>query len=245
MGIGNFGWDAVDAESGGGAKKRGTGGPRRFWLPAQVTKRVLFLDENPYTLYEHSMWALTKKQDREICLKRNKLADECPICDAEMWPSLTGFFSVIDMGDVKHEKGKVTLEGWTNDAGQNFQFGRKLLGAKRGGRDKPGMLQKIRRLSDKRGGLVGTVWDVYRSGQKSESIGDEYEFVEVVKEKDIRKYLLKLGAEEEYLETTSFNYDEIFVPKTVDELKEIMGVAPENKVTSVDLGDDDDPDFDL
>ena len=254
MNVGNSGWDELDKYDSTGGGNRKEFGPSRFWLPAEVTKRIMFLDEDPYCFYEHSLWAITKRSsDRAVCLKKNKLGDECPLCDAEMWPSFTGFFSVIDMGDVKpgKKKGSVVLEGWTNDKGVTYQFGRKLLGAKRGGKDKPGVLQKLRRLSAKKGGLKGTVWDVYRSGQKVESVGDEYEYVETVPEEDWVSYLTELGANPEMLNVTPVDYSEAFPVKTVEELRAIVGATTttsassgEVTITSLDDDDDDDPSFD-
>ena len=109
MSFGQSGWENMDDYESAGSGQRKLTGPKRFWLPAGVTKRILFLDDAPYTFYEHSLWAITKKSsDKAVCLKKNPgLGGECPLCDAEMWPSFTGFFSVIDMGDVKPGKKKV------------------------------------------------------------------------------------------------------------------------------------------
>jgi hypothetical protein len=226
MSWGNTGWDTMDQydSSGSGGDKKDYG-PRRFWMPAQVTKRIMFLDEDPFTFYEHSLWALTKNQDRAICLKKNGIDDRgCPLCDKDMWPSFIGYFTVIDMGDVKYNSDKsVRLEGWTSDKGVTYQFGRKLYGAKRGGKDKPGVLQKIRRLAQKKGGLKGTVWDVYRSGSKVESVGDEFEFVERVAEEDWKEYLIGQGANPEYLEVSGIDYAEVFTPSGYDELSRLAG----------------------
>lgn len=227
MSWGNTGWDSVgsvDGESGGGEKKEY--GPRRFWMPAQVTKRVMFLDNDPFTFYEHSLYNITRNAaDRAICLKKNGIDQRgCPICDADLWSSFIGYFSVIDMGDVKYGANReVTLEGWTSNKGVTYQFGRKLFGAKRGGKDKPGVLQKLRRLAQKHGGLTGTVWDVYRSGGKVESVGDEFEFIERVAPEDFASYLKGLGANPDYLEVSPVDYAEHFTPQSYADLARITG----------------------
>ena len=250
MSWGNTGWDLVDVDE---TKAKQKFGPKRFWMPPEKTKRIMFLGDDPFVFHEHSLWNLTKTSAKEICLKRNGIGDECPLCDAEMWPSVVGAFTIIDMGDVVpgKKKGETKLEGWTNDKGQTFQFGRKLYTPKRGGKDKPGILRKIQRLSEKKGGLIGTVWDVYRSGQKVESVGDEFEFVERVDKDKWTEYLVNLGANPEYLSLEVIDYNKAFQPSSVEELRGLVGGTPKvtettpGGVEKVDLGDDDDIPFDL
>ena len=230
-GFGTTGWDAPEGEDKG---KQAKSEIRRFWMPAGVTKRVMFLDSEPFCFYEHGLWAITKNADKAVCLKKNGIEDRCPLCEAELWPSYTGYFSVIDMGDVKEVDGEVVLEGWTSNKGITYQFGRKLLGAKRGSQDKPGTLRMLQRKAMKVGGdLTGCVFDVYRTGAKSASVGDEWEFVQKVEPDDIKGYLLELGAKAEYLETDVVNYAEAFIPSTIEDLGRIVGQA-----SSVDDDDD-------
>lgn len=219
---GSQGWDSLDDF---GPEKTIETGPRKFYMPANVTKRILFLGNAPFTFWEHSLWEITRSgKDREVCLKKNRIANECPLCDKEMWPSYIGYFTVVDMGDVKRSPdGTIRLEGWTSDKGVTYQFGRKLLGAKRGGRDKPGILKKISRMTERHGDLYGSVYDVYRSGNKVESCGDEWNFVERVDPDNFRDYLIANGATAEQVSDLSeVNYSEQFVPKTVDDLKAIV-----------------------
>jgi hypothetical protein len=221
---GSQSWDSLDDDF-GGKKNNGSNETRTFYLPAQVTKRVLFLTDAPYTFYQHSLYELTGSgKDKEICLKKNRIAQECPLCDNEMWPSLIGFFTVIDMGDVKRgSDGQITLEGWTSDRGVTYQFDKKLLGAKRGGRDKPGILRKLGRLAEKHQGLVGCVFDVYRSGGKTETCGDEWEFVEKISPEQYADYLRASGADDDQIpDFEQVNYTEHFVPKTVEELSRMV-----------------------
>lgn len=226
------GWDCVDeSDNRGGGSGGGGGGSSKVmvvWMPPDVTKRFLFLDSDPFCFYEHSLWAYTRSgKDKAICLERNKLDDRgCPPCDDEKWPSFIGYFTVIDMGDVVQGSGDdVELRGWEADNGTVYQFGRKLLGAKKGGKDKPGILKKLQRLAGKHGGrLGGTVWDVYRSGSKSEGCGDEWEFVtKLANRSEVMEYLERFGADKEQLELKPFDYNAVFEPKTYEELQRIVG----------------------
>jgi hypothetical protein len=223
----DMGWDemenAQNARGGGGGDDLKH---QRFWIPVGVTKRVIFLDELPFCFWGHGMYKVTGNSwEVEICLKKHRLDKRgCPLCESEFWPSYIGNFSVIDMGTVVTDEDGVHLEGWVSDKGVNYQFGRKALGAKTGGKDKPGILPKLKRLADKRGGnLIGTVWDVFRSGQKVEAVGDEWEFVEQVKPtaEAIKSYLVGLGADPAQLKLQPINYAELFKPSTFDRLERL------------------------
>lgn len=227
FGSGSNGWD-IDLPGGdtGGSSGGKDYGPRKFWMPAGATKRVMFLDGSPFALWEHSLYAVNKSKDNAVCLKKNGLDNGggCPLCEAELWPSFIGYFSVIDCGDVTRKAdGSVKLTGFTGKTGKLYQFQKSLLGAKRGGQDKPGVLKKLQRLAGKHGNdLTGTVWDIYRSGAKVESVGDEWEFVEKVKPADYAAYLASLGAQGE-VDLKPFDYLSIFKPPAVEDLRRLVG----------------------
>jgi len=227
-GFGGNEWDDPfeGADSGSGQSNEEKYGPRKFWMPSGATKRVMFVDGSPFALYEHGLYALNKSKDNVTCLKKNGMDDGkgCPLCENEMWPSFVGYFTVIDCGDVaRRADGSVKLSGFTGKTGKVYQFQKSLLGAKRGGKDKPGVLQKLRRLASKHGdSLAGTVWDVYRSGAKVESVGDEWEFVEKVKPSDYGSYLAGLGAQGD-VDLKAFDYAKAFAPKPYDDLRRLVG----------------------
>lgn len=185
-----------------------------------VVKRIMFLDSDPVCLYEHGLYNFNNSYHEmgsftALCLSRNQIGTEgCPLCSkdgGDSYPYFIGFFPVIDMGQVQYTGGnKIELhhEYWTDKDGEKHYrpFQKVLLGAKRGSQDKPGVLQTIRmkmtQLRDRHGwdSLVGTVWDVTRSGEKSAVVGDQWEFVEKIKEEEIADYLIGHGAEKEYLD---------------------------------------------
>ena len=89
------------------------------------------------------------------------------------------------------------------------------------------MLPYIRRKKDIRGGsLLGTVWDCYRAGEKTESIGAEWEYVgkiDVSSAESLRAGLLALDGSPltsvnddlvKELDHAPLPYETIFVPKT-------------------------------
>lgn len=179
-------------EGGGGS---GSDKVREMWTSVGATKRIVILDDNPFGFWQHSLWSLGVKGEKPICLDRNgglaQTHGACPFCEESelhkktngsqgtqgLWPSYVGYITVIDCGEVKSGPTGQYLEGWVNDKLTEYNYDRKLLPLKRGGRDKPGLLQKLRRLREKKqGSLVGCVFDLYRSGKKEERVGAEWEF---------------------------------------------------------------------
>ena len=218
-------------------------------MPAEATKRVIFLDSSPFCFWEHNIYKITgNASDREVCLERNGLDEICPICELDgqksereqfrrgakrnWWPSYVGYFTVVDLGDVVMEGGTCRLEGWQSPkSGKVYQFQRKLFGAKRGGKDKPGTLPKLHRIVQKKGGsLRGMVFDIYRSGGKVEAVGDEFELVERVDDDKILDYIRELAgpgfmdvAPDGFeFSDKPFDYLEVFKPKERKELEALV-----------------------
>lgn len=253
------GFDSVDEQDEQWKSEGGSGGGGfvlNYWTPwvspekgGPVTKLVVLLDDVPFCFWEHNMWPYTKKSgDSEICRKRNKIEDgECPLCDKadEMknWPSYGGFLTVIDCGTVKfgteeNDREQLViedLEGYTK-GDKTYQFGRKLLQLKRGGKDKPGLLIKLRRYKERKGGtLVGTVWALTRTAQKEETAGTEWEYrgrVDVSSTESLKEALVALpgsplsSVEDDMIKFVTnepYNYGEVFEPKSRAQLAALVG----------------------
>jgi hypothetical protein len=259
-----------------------------YWTPwvepekgGPITKLIILLDDVPFAFWQHNMWYLTKKSgDFEICLKRNKIDPDgnCACCDQmethKNWPSYGGFLTVIDCGQVvfgteEDDKERLeikSLEGWDNGkSGKDhriYQFGKKLMGAKRGGKDKPGLMVKLRRYKERKGGsLVGTVWAVTRTAQKEETAGTEWEYrgrVDVSSKESLKQALMDLpgspltSVEDDmlkFVDSDLINYGEHFEPKNNAQLAKIIGAPqptsksepePEPETPSGETGDLDD-----
>lgn len=237
MGFGKTGWDDTEPTDGDHEKYA----PRRLWIPkpkddgTQYTKRIMFLDSQPFCFHEHSLFKITNStKDRCICLAKNGMDERgCPICDhkGKLWAYYIGYFSIIDLGDVRYSGEEVALEGWTNKDGDLYQFTKKVLGAKRGGKDKPGMLQEYKRQMDRRGGnIVGCVFDVTRSGKLVETIGDKVDFVERISEDKWEEYFKALGVEDckNDLDLKPFDYMDEFKPHSYEQLQNLCGTKPKS-----------------
>ena len=204
-------------------------GPRRFWMPAETSKRILFLDDQPFGFFEHAVKLDGHWRNFFVCLSRNGIADSCAI-DQVRAQNLyyIGFLTVVD------------FSAWTNDRGETFQYDCKLYGAKLGSKDKPGILKKLRRLKERHGGLTGKVFDVYRGGGKTEAVGDEFSLVESIDPRQIFEYARSLGVDPgPRTEQTPmaknwvpFNYAEIFKPKTNAEIQKMIGSSSQSQQQS-------------
>lgn len=190
-------WDFNDGKA---------GGPRRFWMPPEVEKRVLCLDDNPQTYWEHNFKYKGSWMNWEPCKIRNRIEDDCELCDRypDRYPAFLGLLSCINMTP------------WENKKGQEFCYARELIAAKMGGKDKPGMLKKLERLKKQHGGLTGAIFDIYRSGAKTESIGDEWTLVEKIPPKEIASFGKKML--KEWVEKVNENIEDPEKHLTVEKL---------------------------
>jgi len=222
--FGHEGWDPPEdysefrGDGGGGGGGGGSRGPYRFKLPVPeknpiernkpARKRVMIIGA-PFYLWEHGTYKVPnvpKGIFNAICLRQNKISDSCALCDGKFWPSYAAYFTVIDLGFVRYDPaGGATLfpEPWVDKEGKQreSQFQRRLMVAKKGGKDKPGKLAYFEDQRNRRGGdLTGCVFDTVRMGLKEPTIGETWEFVERVGSAvpatiaDMQAYLIDLGA---------------------------------------------------
>lgn len=186
-----------------------------------ATKRVMFLSGEPFKVYEHGLWSVKDAYRRigsffAMCTSRNPIVrgKKCPLCEnlkgRDRFPSFVGVFPVIDMGQVEYRGGKTVLhhDSFEDDNGNIVlnSFRTKLLAAKRGSQDKPGVLitlsNQLNKIRAQKGidSLLGTVWDTTRGGKKEAGIGSTWEYVERVEPDDFADYLVNLGADRERLD---------------------------------------------
>lgn len=225
--------DAWDFNADGGSR-----GPRRHWQPPETTNRMLFLEDDPTCLWEHNARINGSWKWWEPCKIRNKMDNVCAVCERydDRWPYFVGLLTTIN------------LTPWTSKKGHVFNLQREIFPAKLGGKDKPGILKKLEKLKAKHGRLRGLVFDIERTGAKTESCGDDFELVEKIDPGDIAAYRdaqvkahlelinAKLAPEkqlsaEKFLARnpwTPFNFEEIIVPRSDAELRSILGMTGGN-----------------
>lgn len=174
---------------------------KRFWVPKGESKTILFLDDAAFRFWEHGVKMDGSWRNFFVCLKKN-LGEECPLCLADYQPYFVGFYTVIDK------------TGFTDRSGNKHCNEKLLLQAK------TQILEKLKRHSDKRGGLTGCIFDVTRgSGTKSSSVGDDFDFMERL---DLTK---EVPADLKGIDLAPFNYADIFKPENASDLKIMIAKA--------------------
>lgn len=183
-----------------------------------------------FTYYEHGLFKITESsKDKSLCLEKNQLDERgCPLCEADFYPTFVGSLTCIDMGEVEYTDDGPALSGWTDSKDRLWQFERRMVTFKKGGKDRPGMIQEMKRLRQKHGDLKGCVFDCHRSGKLVETCGDRWEFIERVDPANWEQYLLEAGADNPArgdsagkLELEPFNYPEVIKAHTYEQLKEL------------------------
>ncbi len=169
-----------------------------------------------------------------ICRVKNKLGDKCFFCDKKKEGgkntpinlSYIGFLTVAD------------FSAWTNSKGVTYQYGRKLFGAKLGSKDYPGILKKLKRMKERHGRLTGCIFDIYRSGPKKPSIGDEFSLVEKIDPREIHEYAKReLGIDPVEKKWEPFNYSEEFKPVSNEQMAQDWGGSGQSQQQQQGDGD--------
>ncbi len=202
-----MGFDALDDDDFTSGGYDGDGGGKKpfdFFISVDPDrgkvdgrKAVVFLDDDPAMVWEHDLYSITRQMgDRVYCLAKNGNDDRCPLCELDkdlkaikdkngkqkygIWSKLVGYLTVLDCGDVVRDKlsGEVKLVPYTKGE-KRYIFNKKLLRANKGSKDKPGMLNALRRLKEEsKNRLTGRAFYAYRQGKLFEGIGNEYRPVE-------------------------------------------------------------------
>lgn len=179
----------------------------RFWLPADTTTSIVFLDDNPPIIEEHQLQIDGDWRNWFTCLRL--LGESCPICDkADNKAYTVGFYTILDQTEWKDKQGKIHKNEM------------KLFPAKFK------TLQVLKRLSAKRGSLEGCVFEVTRSTSDAPNTGDIFDF----EQKLSKEQILELNPN-----AKPFDYSEVLAPKNAGELMNVMKKATKkNYVSSSD-----------
>lgn len=136
----------------------------RLWLEVKAEKRLVFLDDVPFCIYEHQLKIDGKWGNHFTCANG---IHRCVPCDKQDSPQYIGYFTVID------------TTGYTDSKGVTHKNNKKLYGAK------VAALRALERIKEKRGSLVGAAIDVFRSSKQAANCGDQFDYIEVV---DLKRF---------------------------------------------------------
>ena len=167
----------------------------RLWMPKGASKTIMFCDDEAFRFWEHQLYVDGSWRNWYVCPKKNA-NEPCPICDKDYQAAFVSFYTIIDK------------TGYTDRSG-NKHVNKKILFPA-----KIPTLEKLKRQSEKRGGLTGCVFEVTRgSNPKSSSTGDDFDYMEKVT--DFAKDLPGI-------DVTPINYTEIFTMLSTEKLQSIV-----------------------
>lgn len=155
------GFDGVNKEE---QRIQSMSGPRRLWLPPGSGRDLVVIDDDPFCIHEHNARVNGRWDNEHTCMKN--IEDPCESCTrlGERSRYYIGYLSCIDCSKYVSKKGNT------------YQYEAKLVGAKLG------VLKKWRRKKEERGSLAMMKTKVFREDNKKPSTGDDWEFVEPVKD---------------------------------------------------------------
>ena len=200
-------------------QRRAAGGNTifRYWMPDGAEQRITFLDGglseagllDVPRYWEHNLQINGSWKNWFPCVKDE---EPCPLCEIKA-PSLVYAFTIIDHREWEDKKDNV------------HQHERKLYICK------GDTYKRLSKIAAKRDGLAGCTFDVSRIGDKAENVGNDFDFVEKLSLKKLaKKYgMEKNGPTENNKVCQPYDYDEVIVYRTADELREMglgSGSAP-------------------
>lgn len=143
-------------------------GPNRVWIPANGKKELVFVDDEPACIHEHSPKLNGEWKNWITCCK--DVYDDVACCEmlngAGYKPYYIGYYTVID------------CTAWTDKKGKTYQYELKYFPAK---------MQTLKRLQSRKtdiGSFAGKLFGVQRLGDKSPSSGDDFN---IIKDADMSK----------------------------------------------------------
>ena len=187
----------------------------RFFVRPGESAKAVFLDSFRFVIWEHQYKKGNDFHNYETCLR--DIEGECPLCEAGNRP-----YTIIV---------STVLNKYIDKDG-NTKFFKKLICAK------GDALTILKRRQNELKDLRGKVFEFYRSNKpKSNAVGTDIQFIKEIDLESLRPYCPEGVKFEEWLEP--FDYALIFRPKSVVELKKILGMdigvgEEENNVDNIE-----------
>lgn len=131
--------------------------PNSFWVAVNATKPIVFVDDSPFNIQEHTVKLLTEKFYKSLtCIKGAYPEDpQCCIELGHRHAGLVGYLTIVDCSPKKDPKYENEL--------QLFQ----------------GKMPTLKKLQLKKGkgnkSLLGVEWSVTRTGEKCPRCGDDFD----------------------------------------------------------------------
>jgi hypothetical protein len=133
-------------------------GPMRLYIPAEKQKDIVFIDDDPFCIYEHNPKIGGSFRNWITCLQG---ANDDVHCCKVLGPNsryYCGYLTVVDCSK------------WEDKKGNSHQYEMRLLQAKMR------TLKKFERKKSDKGSLVGALFTVTREDDRSPTCGDDFDF---------------------------------------------------------------------
>jgi hypothetical protein len=186
--------------------KRTRGGPIRLWIKPGTKAKFIFLDSQPWCIYEHNPYIDGSWRNQTTCPGSDS-PEGCPLCDIGDEPEYVGFLSIGNFAP------------WTDNNGKEHTFTKQLFAMK----------QKVWKImaaaAEKRGDLTGWVVEAYRTAKEEPSTGLAYDFEEKIPQSEWKarfgSRIITYGDQtiDSYLKP--IDYDSILAPKATSELRRL------------------------
>lgn len=191
-------------------KEMGIRRQNRFFLKPGQSKRIIFLDDVPFCFHEHSPLINGQFGHHFSCRQGVDLNDPiCPLCVSGVKRSYVGYLTILD------------ATGWENKKGERVMYSRQLF---------PMTLKSIELFNSKkqrRISLVGAVFDMTRTSKDDVRVGNDWDYDGIVDPFKDEKYWFTSKLQSGKLPPEPFDYEEIMMPLSCDDMKN-LSITSEN-----------------
>ena len=180
------------------------GGMNRLWVKPESRVKGMFLDSQPFCIYEHNPYLDGSWRNQTTCAGADS-PDGCPLCEIGDEPEYVGFLTWVDFSP------------WTDNQGREHTFTKKLFPMKKK------VWKILAAAAEKRGELTGWIVECYRSSKEEPSTGMSYDFEEKIAKPDWKakfgSRIITYGDQtvDSYLQM--IDYEQALAPKSTAELR--------------------------
>jgi hypothetical protein len=212
------------------AEQQSGSGVRRLWIKPETSMRVIFLDDEQFSIWEHNPMVNNSYKDSHYTCTKG-MEGGCALCDSKFYRYYIGFLSVLD------------AEGWVSTKGKNKgetvgKYARQLLPMKTKSLRQLNVIKQNMKADGK--SLVGAMFTLTRTGSDSPTCGDVWTYVKHV-DLDSEEFMFKSKLDNKMKSPEPFDYLKVFKPLSRREMTDVGRGASQGK--SKDSGGSNDDDY--
>src|SRR5262245_58060147 len=186
--------------------RRGSGNTNRLWVKPGTKTTGMFLDSQPWCIYEHNPYLDGSWRNQTTCPGADN-PDGCPLCEIGDEPDYVGFLSWADFST------------WTDQKGNEHTFTKKLFPMK----------QKVWKIlaaaAEKRGDLTGWIVECFRTAKEEPATGLSYDFEEKIEKSQWKarfgSRIITYGDQTVDTYLQPIDYETVLAPKPTGELRRL------------------------